>query len=378
MRIAIVGCGFVADMYMWTLPRHPELELAGVMDRDDLRAARFSTHHGVFSYRSFEELLQDASVELVLNLTNPRSHFEVTRACLLAGKHVYSEKPLAMDPGQAKELVLLAEQRGLCLSGAPSRVLGETAQTMWKALRDGAIGAPRLAYAEMDDGLLHKMAFKKWISASGAQWPYQDELEMGCTVEHAGYSLTWLCAFFGPAESVTAFSTLVIPDKGVDDVPSEAMAPDFSVACIRFASGVTARLTCSIVAPEDHSIRIFGDEGVLSTEDCWKPTSPVHLHRERRRTVAGRTVKIPWRSNVGLLRNPDLPSFSRALKKVDFCLGPLEVTASVRERRPCRLSARFSCHIAELTLAIHNAMKGATQVTLTTTFEPMLPMPWAR
>jgi predicted dehydrogenase len=208
MRIAIIGCGFVADLYMATLARHPQLELIGVFDRDPVRAARFAAFHGLHTWPRLEDLLSDPRVETVLNLTNPRSHFEVSKACHDAGKHVYSEKPLAMTVPDAEALVALAERQGLRISGAPSRLLAEPAQTMWKALRDGAIGKPYLAYAEMDDGLLHRMAFRKWISPSGAPWPYQDELEVGNTLEHAGYALTWLCAFFGPAEwSPTRAST---------------------------------------------------------------------------------------------------------------------------------------------------------------------------
>lgn len=374
MRIAMVGCGYVADLYMLTLFRHTELDLVGVMDRDADRARKFAAYHRVPTYRSLQELLDDPLVEMVLNLTNPRSHLAVTEACLRAGKHVYSEKPLAMSAADTRQLVALAEERGLYLSGAPSRVLGEPAQTMWKALRGGTIGRPRLVYAEMDDGLVHKMDFREWAGASGASWPYKDELEMGCTVEHAGYALTWLAAFFGPAESVTAFSDLVVPDKGIDEVSPQALAPDFSVACIRYASGVRARLTCSIVAPEDHSIRVFGDEGILSTENCWKPQSAVYVER---RVVAGRWVHAPMRSKMPLLRDPRVLASARTLPKVDFCLGPLELAAAIRERRPCRLSARFCAHIAEIVFTIQQAGAGAAEVKIASTFEPVEPMPWA-
>lgn len=112
MRIAIVGCGFVADYYLKTLPSYPELEIAGVMDRIEERASHLAAYHSVPTYRSLEELLADSSVEIVLNLTNPSSHYEVSKAALAAGKHVYSEKPLAMKMSEAKELVELAKQRG--------------------------------------------------------------------------------------------------------------------------------------------------------------------------------------------------------------------------------------------------------------------------
>src|SRR5262249_19068502 len=152
-------------------------------------------------YESLDELLADSRVEVVLNLTNPSSHYEVSRLTLLAGKHVYSEKPMAMRFDEAKELVELAENRRLQISSAPCSLLGETAQTMWKVLREERVGPVRLVYAELDDGLVHKMPYKLWLSESGAPWPYEDEFEVGCTVEHAGYYLTWLAAFFGPIES---------------------------------------------------------------------------------------------------------------------------------------------------------------------------------
>jgi predicted dehydrogenase len=167
MRIAFVGCGFVADFYLRTLSLHPELSLAGVMDRDEKRASAFSAFHSVRRYVTLDELLEDKSVEAVVNLTNPASHYEVSKAALQAGKHVYTEKPLAMELAQAAELVELAERRGLYLSSAPCSLLGQTAQTVWKALRENAIGTVRAVYAEMDDGMVHRMPYRKWFSESG-------------------------------------------------------------------------------------------------------------------------------------------------------------------------------------------------------------------
>ena len=127
MRMAIVGCGYVADFYMRTLKNYPQLEVAGVMDRDPERLSRFAGHFGVPAIGSLEEITDDGSIQLVVNLTNPRSHFGVSKACLEAGKHVYSEKPLALDLREAEHLVELAEQSNLLLASAPCTVLGESA-----------------------------------------------------------------------------------------------------------------------------------------------------------------------------------------------------------------------------------------------------------
>jgi predicted dehydrogenase len=175
MRIAFVGCGYVADYYIATLPGHPDLELIGVTDRDPAALSRFTGFYKVRGYGSLDLLLEDDRVELVVNLTNPRSHFEVSKACLEAGKHVYSEKPLAMELAQATALVELAAARGVRLSSAPCSLLGETAQAMWKALRERQVGTARLVYAEMDDGMVFRMAYRRWLSASGAPWPARDE-----------------------------------------------------------------------------------------------------------------------------------------------------------------------------------------------------------
>ncbi|PSB05119.1 Gfo/Idh/MocA family protein [Merismopedia glauca] len=372
MRIAIVGCGFVADYYLKTLPKHPDLELTGVMDKNAARASHFSSYYNLHCYNSLAELLADPRVEIVVNLTNPRSHFEVSKACLEAGKHVYSEKPLATDISEAKALVDLAEAKGLYISSAPCTILGKTAQTIGKALQENVVGKVRLVYAEIDDGMVHKMPYQKWLSESGTPWPYKDEFEVGCTLEHAGYYVNWLVAYFGAAQSVTAFSSCQIPDKETD-VPLDIESPDFSVACIKFASGVVARITCSIIAPHDHSLRIIGDEGILSTKDCWYENSPVYIQREI--TIRRKTFLNPWKQKYPLVGDSSRFKY-RGSQQIDFAGGVAELASAVREKRSCKLSARYSLHNNEIVLAIHNALETGASYKITSTFEPLDSMPW--
>lgn len=382
MRIAIVGCGYVADYYVRTLAAHPELKLAGVMDRDRERAARFSRFHSLHCFETLDKLLADASVDIVLNLTNPRSHFEVSKRALAAGKHVYSEKPLAMRLEEAQELVDMAERAGRQISSAPCSLLGETAQTIWKALREKQVGPVRLVYAELNDGLVHRMPYHKWVSESGLPWPYEDEFEIGCTLEHAGYYLTWLVAFFGRAETVTAFSSCLVPYKEPSSQSSpggrrsNAGTPDFSVACIRFASGVVARLTCSIVSPHDHTLSIIGDDGMLATNDCWYYRSPVYVRRMM--TIRRKSFISPWKRKCRLVTSGAQSQFKyKGSQQMDFARGVAEMAEAIAAGRNCRLSARFSLHVLEVTLAIQNALEQGATYHVSTTFEPVQPMPWA-
>ncbi|MEI6431510.1 MAG: Gfo/Idh/MocA family oxidoreductase [bacterium] len=375
MRIAIIGTGFVADYYIKTLPLHPELELLGVFDRNEARKAQFAAHHKITGqYPSLEALLADDRLQLVLNLTDPRSHYEVSRLCLQAGKHVYSEKPIAMEIAQAKELIELAETKNLLIVSAPCSVLGEAAQTFWKALREGFIGKPRLVYAEMDEGMVFKMPFREWSSEAGAPWPYKDEFEIGTTLEHAGYVLTWLPAFFGPAASVFGFATNLFPDK----VPGEELdmlSPDFGVAVIRFHSGVIARLTNSLIAPHNHSLKVYGDEGALTCDDTWFYGAPVYTRKSVK--IRRKSVQLPWKVHYPAVKKA--PKFDyRGVQQMDFARGPAELADSIRENRPCRLSPRYCLHVNELVLAVNNAGENGMAYQMTTTFDPPEPMPWAR
>jgi predicted dehydrogenase len=371
MQLAIIGCGFVCDLYLRTLPNHPELSLVGVFDRATERADAVGAALGVEVYESLQAVLDDRRVDLVINLTNPSSHFEITRACLEAGKHVYSEKPLAMQMDQARELVRLAESRGLGLASAPCNVLGEAAQTVWSLLRKRAIGDVALVYAELDDGMVHRTFYSACLNEFRTPWPSQDEFETGCTIEHAGYFLSWLFAFFGPAVAVTAYSATLIGDKGTA-VPLRRNAPDFSVACIELSNGVVARLTNSIVAMRDHSLTVFGQGGALRVENGWSYDSPIWLRRRQRGSLSAPELQPLVRPATWEHRYRTTPGIF-----MDYARGVNELASSISERRPCRIGARFSLHVNEVALAIQNAGREGTTIKIESSFDPIEPMPWA-
>ncbi len=386
MRIAFVGCGFVADYYINTLKNHPHLELVGVTDRNPERASQFSSYYSVKAYPNLDALLSDPNVDIVVNLTNPESHFEVSKDCLEAGKHVYSEKPLAMVFSQAQALVDLANAKGLYLSAAPCGLLGETAQTLWQALRNREIGTARLVYAEIDDGPIHLEKPHQWRSESGAPWPYQDEFEVGCTLEHAGYYLTWFPAFFGPAKTITAFSACIFPNKQVlPEEPLQVTTPDLSVGCITFESGVVVRLTCSVVAPFNHVMQIVGDQGLLTIDECWNYYAPVYLNKYSElkfRTEKYPLIrKYPFLKTLLGLRPKEYPPVKKPNWKLrnarhyqDFSRGIAELAQAITEQRPSRLPADYCLHVNEIVLAIQNALSTHAPYSVMTTFNPLQPI----
>lgn len=372
-QVYLLGCGFVADLYLRSCAAMPEIKVAGVYDRDPDRLARFCDFWSLPRFDSFDALTKAAGPGgLVLNLTNPAEHYATNRALLNAGCHVYSEKPLATDLSHARELHALAAQKNLLLASAPCSVLGEAAQTLGHAMRHGVAGTPRLVYAELDDGFVPQAAYRKWLSESGAPWPYEDEFRTGCTLEHAGYYLTWLIAWFGPVRTVVSASAEVIPGKE----GTGPMAPDVSVATLFFHSGMVARLTCSIVAPHDHQIRIIGDKGVLSCDAAWNNAAPVKF--AKRMTLRRRLMESPLKKRIKLPQ----PTHARVKRwgaaAMNFMLGPAEVLEALRDNRACRLSNDFALHLTEVTLAIQNAGEDSGAQKMTSTCEVMEPMTWAR
>jgi predicted dehydrogenase len=368
------------------------LKLVGLYDRNSKNLESFCPGLAARRYTTFDELVSDPAVNLVLNLTNPRSHYESTRRCLEAGKHVYSEKPLAMDARCAAALADVADEKQVVLSSAPCSLLNDTAQTLWKAIREGAVGKIRLIYANFDDGMIApNQSPWLWQNASGVAWPAKDEFEVGCAYEHAGYLLTWLAAFFGPALRVTSFASCQIPDKGI---PVETMAPDFTVGCIEYGEGIVARVTCGLVAPRDKSLTVIGDDGVLFVGNVRNDKTPVYVRRTKlgrvQSAVANRTSwisrwleqRLVWPGTEALFQRRYPPArHTNGLvvgrgKPVDFLQGPAEVAEAVREKRPCRLSARLGVHVVELVEVLQHPERFGGHKEMTTTFPEIQPLPW--
>lgn len=405
MKIAFVGCGYVFDIYMRTRWAYPEVEICGVFDIDTKRSATVSQHYGLHVYPGYEALLDDPKVEIVINLTSIGSHYEVIKRALEAGKHVYSEKPVTLELAQTQELFALAEARGVILTGAPCNLYTDAVSTVIKAVKDGAIGKPVLVYAELDDNPAHLMHMDTVQSPTGAPFPYKEEFQEGCTVEHVAYHLVWICAMFGPATSVTAFSSSLIPNKVAEPLNPPDTA-DFSVACLNFANGVSARITCTWVSPRDHSFRVIGEEGEVKVDNAFHDQSAVHLERYSRVSLSarkaytvrnqpllgrpfglgGQRLKLMrrWKSHaveaekgVGRSLKHRFVSWlrRREIYAQDKLLGIAEMGRAMTEGRSQPMPPDFLIHLNELTLMIHRAGTAGIATMPTTTFEPIGPLP---
>ena len=144
VKVAMIGVGNISGIYLKNITQtFHELELVGVCDLVRERAEKAQAEYGIPKiYDTMHDAFADPEVQIVLNLTRPYEHFEVSRAALLAGKHVYSEKPLGAELAEGIELRRLADEKGLMLGGAPDTFLGAGIQTCRRLIDDGFIGTP--------------------------------------------------------------------------------------------------------------------------------------------------------------------------------------------------------------------------------------------
>src|SRR5262245_26969074 len=142
MDIGIIGCGNISPYYIQALKTFSGLRVAAVADLDVKRAQERAAEQGIARAMSPTELLADDAIDLVVNLTIPKVHPAVSCAALKAGKHVYSEKPLALDRAEAAKVLALAKKKKRRVGCAPDTVLGAGIQTCRKLIDDGAIGRP--------------------------------------------------------------------------------------------------------------------------------------------------------------------------------------------------------------------------------------------
>jgi len=360
LRLAIVGTGNIAGAYARSLATHPEkARLIGAFDVVSEAAAAFVGEHGGVHYPSFDALLADDAVELVVNLTSHHAHAQVSSAVLSAGKHVHSEKPLAATLADGRMLLDLAAAKGVRLSCSPFTFLGEGQQTALKALRDGVIGPVRAAYSEMNwDRIERWHPNPAGFFAKGA----------GPLLDVGVYALTVLTTLLGPVKRVRGIAYDVLPQRVVGRGPRQGETfiigtPDLVVGGLEFASGAVARLTASFFvgrgSKQGPRTELHSKTGSLILNHNHNFEGPVEHYD-------GATSE--WRT---------LPFVREPYIGVEWGRAIFDLADSLRLGTPQRVTGTQAYHVLEICLGILQAADEGGTVEINSTFAPPPPMPWA-
>lgn len=353
LRVGIVGCGVISRAYAARIQALPGLELAACADRVPERTGELASAHAL---RALEprELLADPSIDVVVNLTIPAAHAEVTRAALEAGKSVYSEKPLGLELREGRELLECAQQRGLRLGCAPDTFLGAGLQTCRRLIDEGAIGEPVAANA-----FVLSPGPESWHPGPAIFY----QRGAGPLFDVGPYYLTALVTLLGPARRVTASGRITHAKRRITSRPLagqwlDVEVPTHVAVVLDFAAGPVASLVTSfdVQASRCRNIEVYGTEGTLSVPDPNTFGGPVQIRR---------SYRDAWQ---------EVP-LSHAHAEQSRGIGLGDMAAALASGRPHRASGELALHVLELMESALRASESGAHVELSTRCARPSPLP---
>jgi predicted dehydrogenase len=329
LRVGVVGCGMIGRRYVGDSGAYDAWRPVACADDDTARADAFAAEFGLRA-QPVHDLLADPDVDLVLNLTPPAAHASLVGAALEAGKHVYTEKPLAATVAEGRELLAEAERRGLRLGCAPDTFLGGAYETARRLLAQGAIGTPLGATATMLVGgpdAWHPNA-EMFYRAGG-----------GPLLDIAPYYLTALVSLFGRIQAVAGFTETHTPQRTLGAGPRAGHVvavevPTHAAAILRFENRVLVTLTVGFESREQYmsGMCVFGTAGSLTLPDANAFGGDVLLAIGR-----GQAESVPYESYG-----------DREARG----LGIHDLAEALREDRPHRASGELALRVLEAAEAI--------------------------
>jgi len=276
IKVAIIGCGSVSNRYIIHLQSSPLVKIVSLCDikQDRAEAQNKKYNIGASTYNHIDALLKGNAFDLMLTLTDMQMHGALNKIALQAGKHVWSEKPLANTYAEGKALVDYAKLKGVRIWGAPAVVTSPQFEFMSKTIQEGKLG--KLASAHGQYG------------HTGPTWSSFFYEPLGGSMPDLGvYNMATLTGLLGPAKSVMAMTSIVnkeraIDEKGIVKVNEE----DNAHILLEHDKGVISHIMCGFNYFDPfgheaknqtlHSIQIFGDKGNMRLIGYdWEPKSVV-------------------------------------------------------------------------------------------------------
>jgi len=348
VKVGIVGCGVISKHYAKNATAFDAFEPVACADVLPSCAEELAAVHGLRAL-SVDELLADAAVDTVLNLTPSSEHADVTRAALAAGKHVYTEKPLALEVEEATGLLGEAGGRGLRIGCAPDIFLGGAYQEARRLIDDGAIGQPLGVSAVM------------LVGGADAWHPSPEQFfrdGAGPLLDMGPYYLSAIVALLGPIVRVAGFASVRRRERRIMVGPRAGQqfavtTPTHTSATMELENGVTANLVASFDATDRYvgEFVVHGTLGDLSLPDPNAFEGPLRMRRGR----------DGWKNLTYPSRGP------REARGI----GLADMAEALAEGRPHRASGELGAHVVDVARSIlRGAAEGRTIAVATSVDRP--------
>jgi predicted dehydrogenase len=352
LRVAIIGCGSVSNRYIPHLQTSALIQIVSLCDIKPERAIAQNKEYKVnaATYGNIDDMLKGVPFDMMVTLTDMQKHGELNKKALLAGKHVWSEKPMANTYAEGKALLELARNKGLKLWGAPAVVNSPQFAFMSKSIQAGKLG--RIASAHGQYG------------HTGPSWSAFFYEKGGGSMPDLGvYNMATLTGLLGPAKSVMAMLSIVNPERTVDDKGKiKVEVEDNAHVLLEHANGVISHVMCGFnyfdphgheaKGQELHSIQIFGDKGNMRLIGYDWETNGVILDDS-------------W-ERAGVLHEKETGGYQ-------WQEGATKVGESIVNKTEPRINVEHALHVLEIIEAARKSSATGMKVKLTSSFQwPMI------
>ena len=353
VRIGIIGCGTISGVYCKNIRQFPFLELVGCADAVPERAQARAAEFEIPRVYSSGDLLDDPEIELVVNLTIPAVHAEISLAALERGKSVYSEKPLATKREDGRQLLDAASEHGGLLGCAPDTFLGAGLQTCRKLLDDGWIGEPVAASASLQShGPEHWHPDPFFFYQPGA----------GPLFDMGPYYLTTLVSLLGPVQRIAGFTRKAFAERLVTSpqAPYQTVpvnTPTHVAGLLEFAGRVPATFVSSfdVWGSKQPPLEIHGTLGSLRLPDPNTFGGPIWLLRAGERE---------W-NQVPLAYDPAVN---------DRGLGVADLALALRQGRRQRTDGAMAYHVLDIMQSFDESFQQRSYLEIDSTCERPAPL----
>ena len=352
LRVGIIGCGNISTAYLQLASMFKGYDIVAVadinMDNARARAAEFDVRA-----QTVDDLLAAADVDLVINLTIPAAHVDVSRAILKAGKHVYSEKPFVLSLAEAQELGDIAKAEGVRIGSAPDTFMGGSHQLARNLIDAGAIGKVTSGTAVvMSSGMEDWHPNPDFFFQKGG----------GPILDLGPYYICNLVQLLGPVQKVTSFTGMASDTRTIQNgprngetVPVETPTTIHSVLSFESGAIITLLASWDVWASNHPIMELYGSEGTMGVPD---PNffGGILTVTER----SGDPVEKSWDHPFSVPNFEETQANYRGTALADMALA-------IAEGRPHRCNDEFATHVVEVMTAILEAGETGTVMTMTTT-----------
>jgi predicted dehydrogenase len=352
LKVAIIGCGSVSNRYIPHLQSSSLIEIVSLCDIKPERAIAQNKEYKVSAatYGNIDDMLKGVPFDMMVTLTDMQKHGELNKKALMAGKHVWSEKPMANTYAEGKALLDLARSKGLKLWGAPAVVNSPQFAFMSKCIQEGKLGRVASAHGQ--------------YGHTGPSWSAFFYEKGGGSMPDLGvYNMATLTGLLGPAKSVMAMLSIVNPERTVDDKGKiKVEAEDNAHVLLEHANGVISHIMCGFnyfdphgheaKGQELHSIQIFGDKGNMRLIGYDWETNGVILDDS-------------W-ERAGVLHEKETGGYQ-------WQEGATKVGESIVSKTEPRINVEHALHVLEIIEAARKSSATGMKVKLTSSFQwPMI------